>query len=290
MAINHDEKKYLDLIRTILEQGIKRDDRTGVGTLSIFGTQTRYSLRGQFPLFTTKTVFWRGVVEELLWFLSGSTNSNDLAKKGVAIWNANGSKEFQRKVGLDFRSQGDLGPVYGFQWRFFGAEYKGCESQYTGKGVDQIQNLIEGIQVEPYSRRHVLTAWNPAQLSSMVLPPCHIISQFYVANGELSCQLYQRSADMGLGVPFNVASYSLLTYMIAHLTGLTPGEFIHTIGDAHVYMNHIEPLKLQLTREPLPFPTLSINKDIKNIEDFKFEDFILENYKHAPTIHMQMAL
>ncbi|PIK56412.1 putative thymidylate synthase [Apostichopus japonicus] len=245
--VHHDENQYLDLIREIVNKGKIKGDRTGTGTKSIFGCQSRYNLRDQFPLLTTKSVFWRGVAEELLWFIKGSTSAKSLTEKKVHIWDANGSREFLDKRGLSHYEDGELGPVYGFQWRHFGAEYKGLDHAYTGEGVDQLQEVIETIKTNPDDRRIILTAWNPTDLPKMALPPCHAFAQFYVCDGELSCQLYQRSADMGLGVPFNIASYALLTYMIAHVTDLKPGDFIHTLGDAHVYLNHIEPLKKQET-------------------------------------------
>uniref|UniRef100_A0A8C0D9B6 Thymidylate synthase n=1 Tax=Balaenoptera musculus TaxID=9771 RepID=A0A8C0D9B6_BALMU len=252
----HGELQYLGQIEHILRCGFRKDDRTGTGTLSVFGMQARYSLRDEFPLLTTKRVFWKGVLEELLWFIKGSTNAKELSSKGVKIWDANGSRDFLDSLGFSIRAEGDLGPVYGFQWRHFGAEYKDMDSD----------------------------------LPLMALPPCHALCQFYVVNGELSCQLYQRSGDMGLGVPFNIASYALLTYMIAHITGLKPGDFVHTLGDAHIYLNHIEPLKIQLQREPRPFPKLRILRKVEKIDDFKAEDFQIEGYNPHPTIKMEMAV
>lgn len=223
-ANRHEEYQYLDHIRLILEKGIKRDDRTGVGTYSIFGAQMRYSLRDNvFPLLTTKRVFWRGVVEELLWFIRGSTNAFELSEKNVHIWDANSTRDFLDSVGLGHYEVGDLGPVYGFQWRHFGAEYRGMHANYNNKGIDQLAEVIRTIKNRPNDRRIIMCAWNPTDLPKMALPPCHCLAQFFVANGELSCLLYQRSADMGLGVPFNIASYALLTYMIAHVTGLKVG-------------------------------------------------------------------
>ncbi|XP_078395846.1 thymidylate synthase [Cetorhinus maximus] len=285
-----DECQYLQHIRNILETGFHKDDRTGTGTVSVFGIQARYNLRDSFPLLTTKRVFWKGILEELLWFIKGSTNSNELSKKGVRIWDANGSRDFLDKQGFVNREEGDLGPVYGFQWRHFGAEYKDMHTDYSGQGVDQLQNVIDTIKNNPEDRRIIMCAWNPKDLPQMALPPCHALCQFYVVNGELSCQLYQRSGDMGLGVPFNIASYSLLTYMIAHITGLKPGDFVHTLGDAHIYKNHIEALKIQLLRKPRPFPKLKILRNVENINDFKAEDFKLEGYDPHPTIKMEMAV
>uniref|UniRef100_A0A8B9Y4G2 Thymidylate synthase n=1 Tax=Bos mutus grunniens TaxID=30521 RepID=A0A8B9Y4G2_BOSMU len=250
------ELQYLGQIEHILRCGFRRDDRTGTGTLSVFGMQARYNLRDEFPLLTTKRVFWKGVLEELLWFIKGSTNAKELSSKGVKIWDANGSRDFLDGLGFSDRAEGDLGPVYGFQWRHFGAEYKDMDSD----------------------------------LPLMALPPCHALCQFYVVNGELSCQLYQRSGDMGLGVPFNIASYALLTYMIAHITDLKPGDFVHTLGDAHIYLNHIEPLKTQLQREPRPFPKLKILRKVETIDDFQAEDFQIEGYNPHPTIKMEMAV
>lgn len=288
----HDEEEYLNLIRKILKKGKVRDDRTGVGTISIFGAQMRFSLRDQFPLLTTKRTFWRGVAEELIWFIQGNTNAKDLSDKNVRIWDANGSREFLDSRGLNKNDEGDLGPVYGFQWRHFGAEYGACKDDYGGKGVDQLKQVIDMIRNDPNSRRIIMSAWNPVDIPKMALPPCHVMCQFYVNDGELSCQLYQRSADMGLGVPFNIASYALLTYMIAAITNLKPGDFVHTIGDAHVYKNHVEPLQKQLEREPKPFPKLNFKRmeEIKEIDDFKFEDFELVGYKCHPTIKMDMAV
>ncbi|XP_068955833.1 thymidylate synthase [Petaurus breviceps papuanus] len=286
----HGEKQYLGQIEHILLHGCKKEDRTGTGTVSVFGLQARYSLRDEFPLLTTKRVFWKGVLEELLWFIKGSTNAKELSAKGVKIWDANGSRDFLDKQGFTAREEGDLGPVYGFQWRHFGAEYKEMNTDYSGQGVDQLQKVIDTIKTNPDDRRIIMCAWNPKDLPLMALPPCHALCQFYVLNGELSCQLYQRSGDMGLGVPFNIASYSLLTYMIAHVTGLKPGDFVHTLGDAHIYLNHIEPLKIQLQREPRPFPKLKILRKVETIDDFKAEDFLIEDYNPHPAIKMEMAV
>ncbi|EFA11748.1 thymidylate synthase isoform X2 [Tribolium castaneum] len=288
---NHEEYQYLSHIRQILEKGVQRMDRTRIGTLSIFGVQMRYSLRDNvFPLLTTKRVFWRAVVEELLWFIKGSTNSNDLKEKNVHIWDANSSRAFLDSVGLEEYEEGDLGPIYGFQWRHFGAEYKGVQGDYTNEGVDQLARVIHTIRTNPNDRRIIMSAWNPKDLHKMALPPCHCLAQFFVAEGELSCLLYQRAGDMGLGVPFNIASYALLTRMIAHVTGLKPGEFIHSIGDSHVYLNHVEPIKEQLTRVPRAFPTLNIKRPVSSIDDFTFEDFELVGYNPHPKLYLPMAL
>mmetsp|Transcript_11204 Transcript_11204/g.41053 ORF Transcript_11204/g.41053 Transcript_11204/m.41053 type:complete len:515 (+) Transcript_11204:77-1621(+) len=287
----HEEYQYLDMIEEILTLGEERVDRTGTGTYSLFGKQMRFDLGRSFPVFTTKRVFWRGVVEELLWFMRGSTNGRELSEKGVGIWDGNGSREYLDSIGLVEREVGDLGPVYGFQWRHFGAEYKDMHADYANEGVDQLAQVIDAIKNKPWDRRIILSAWNPAALPQMALPPCHMFAQFYVANGKLSCQMYQRSADMGLGIPFNVASYSLLTCILAHICNLERGEFIHVIGDAHVYKNHVEPLQTQLLNTPRPFPKLTITapKETK-IEDFKLEDFTLEDYTCHKKIPMKMAV
>ncbi|XP_055300726.1 thymidylate synthase [Sitodiplosis mosellana] len=291
VSFDHDEYQYLKLIKNIIETGKKRSDRTGVGTVSIFGAQMRFNLRNDvFPLLTTKRVFWRAVAEELLWFIKGSTNAKELQDKNIHIWDGNSTREFLDKMGFVDREEGDLGPVYGFQWRHFGAEYKTCHDDYTGKGIDQLNEVIERIKTNPYDRRIIMSAWNVVDLPKMALPPCHCFVQFYVSDGELSCQLYQRSADMGLGVPFNIASYALLTCMIAHVTGLKPGDFVHTLGDAHVYLNHIDPLKQQIIRTPKSFPSLRIKRTVDRIEDFTFDDFEIVGYEPHPTIKMEMAV
>ncbi|CAM9244375.1 unnamed protein product [Ascophyllum nodosum] len=288
---NEEEMQYLRLVKEILDNGVRRGDRTGTGTLSKFGVQMRFSLREErFPLLTTKRVFWRGVAEELLWFISGCTNANVLKERGIHIWDGNGSREFLDNLGLTDREEGDLGPVYGFQWRHFGAEYTNMRADYTGKGVDQLAECIKKIKTNPEDRRIVLSAWNPADLGKMALPPCHMFCQFYVAEGELSCQMYQRSADMGLGVPFNIASYALLTRLVAQACDLKAGEFVHTIGDAHVYLNHVEALREQLRRKPRPFPTLSIAPGKNNIDSFEYSDFELRGYSPHKTIKMKMAV
>jgi len=289
--IIHEEYQYLNTIQYILDKGVKRDDRTGVGTLSTFGVSMRYNLRNnEFPLLTTKRVFWTGVVHELLWFIQGSTNAKILQEKGVRIWDGNASREFLDSRGLKHYQEGDLGPVYGFQWRHWGAEYVDMNHDYNGKGIDQLMQVIETIKKDPNSRRIVISAWNPSDINKMALPPCHMFCQFYVANNELSCQMYQRSADMGLGVPFNIASYALLTRIIAQACNLQCGDFIHVIGDCHVYLNHIEPLKIQLQRKPKKFPKLKINPNITNINEFTFDDFKILDYDPYPAIKMQMAV
>lgn len=242
------------------------------------------------PLLTTKRVFWKGVVEELLWFIKGSTNAKELSKKCVKIWEGNGSREFLDKHGFHDREEGDLGPIYGFQWRHFGAQYTDMHADYTGQGIDQLREVINRIKTNPNDRRIIMSAWNPVDLPKMALPPCHCFVQFYVSDFELSCMLFQRSGDVGLGVPFNIASYSLLTHMIAHVTGLKAGEFVHVIGDAHIYLNHVSALEEQITRQPRQFPKLIIKNKIDDIDKFTAEDFEVVGYNPHPTIKMEMAL
>lgn len=285
------EYQYLNLVRKILNSGNIKDDRTGTGTISLFGEQMRFSLRdGVIPLLTTKRVWWKGVVEELLWMISGHTDANKLSEKGVKIWDANGSRSFLDAKGLQHRREGDLGPVYGFQWRHSGAAYETCDSNYRGQGVDQLANVINTLKTDPSSRRIIMDAWNPSDLQLMALPPCHVTVQFYVAGEELSCHLYQRSADMGLGVPFNIASYSLLTHMIAKLVGLKPVKFVHTLGDAHVYLNHISALEEQLTRTPRDFPTLCLSDDLISIDNICVDMISLKGYNPHKGIKMDMAV
>lgn len=291
--INKDERQYLDLIRKILNEGDTRGDRTGTGTRSIFGATMRFSLADNtLPLLTTKRVFYRGVLEELLWFIKGDTDARNLQAKNVHIWDGNSTREFLDKRGLTENEEGDLGPVYGFQWRHFGAQYVDFHTDYTGQGVDQLQQVIDTLRNNPTDRRIIMSAWNPADIPKMALPPCHMFCQFYVANGKLSCQMYQRSCDVGLGVPFNIASYALLTIMIAWVTGLEPGEFIHVMGDTHIYLNHVEALEKQLEREPRPFPKLFIKPGTQkdSIDGFKLEDFELSDYNPYPKIDMEMAV
>lgn len=258
-------KQYLDLLRNVLENGEKKDDRTGVGTISLFGTQTRYNLNDGFPLLTTKKVHLKSIIHELLWFLKGDTNIKYLQDNGVRIWNEWADEN------------GDLGPVYGKQWRNF-------------NGVDQITNVINTLKTNPNSRRIIVSAWNPQDVDKMALPPCHTMFQFFVINNKLSCQLYQRSADCFLGVPFNIASYALLTMMVAQVCDLELGDFVHTTGDTHIYLNHLEQVNLQLTREPYPLPKMKINKDKKDIFSFEYEDFELVDYKCHPTIKGVVAV
>lgn len=263
-------KQYLDLCRRILEEGVTKEDRTGTGTISIFGHQMRFDLSEGFPLVTTKKLHTKSIIHELLWFLSGDTNIRYLQDNGVRIWNEWADEN------------GNLGPVYGKQWRSFaGAD---------GKTVDQIQWVVDEIKRNPDSRRLVVSAWNPAELDKMALPPCHVLFQFYVANGKLSCQLYQRSGDTFLGVPFNIASYALLTHMVAHVTGLEPGEFVHTLGDAHLYLNHVEQVKLQISREPKPLPKLKLNPAVNSIFDFTFADIEIVDYEAHPHIKGEVAV
>ena len=262
---------YLDLLRLVRDHGEERRDRTGVGTRSVFGAQARFDLRERFPLLTTKKVHWKSVVYELLWFLRGDTNVNWLRERGVTIWDEWAD------------AKGDLGPVYGHQWRHWPAD--------GGATIDQIARVVAAIKKSPQSRRHIVTAWNPADVEKMALPPCHALFQFYVSTrGELSCQLYQRSADLFLGVPFNIASYALLTLMMAQACGLKPGEFVHTFGDVHLYLNHLEQVETQLARAPRPLPRVRLNPEIKNLEDFKFEDIELLEYDPHPGIKAPIAV
>lgn len=296
-TVNTEELQYLDLCKRIIEEGEFRPDRTGTGTYSIFAPpQLRFNLRDNaFPLLTTKRVFTKGIILELLWFIAGCTDGKKLSEQGVKIWEGNGSREYLDSIGLTGRREGDLGPIYGFQWRHFGAKYKTCDDDYTGQGVDQLQNVIDKLKTNPYDRRIIMSAWNPADFALMALPPCHIFSQFYVnfpKNGkpQLSCLLYQRSCDMGLGVPFNIASYALLTIMIAHICDMEPGEFIHTLGDAHVYKDHVDALKEQISRTPRAFPKLFIKRKVESIDDFKYDDFEIVDYHPHPKIQMKMSV
>lgn len=263
-------KQYHDLCTHILENGVVKEDRTGTGTTSVFGYQMRFNLQDGFPLITTKKLHTRSIIHELLWFITGDTNVKYLQDNGVRIWNEWADED------------GNLGPVYGAQWRSF--------SKPDGTTVDQLAQVIEQIKTNPDSRRLIVSAWNPGQLEDMALPPCHLMFQFYVADGKLSCQLYQRSADTFLGVPFNIASYALLTHMVAHVTGLEVGDFVHTLGDAHIYHNHLEQVKLQLTRETRPLPTLNILRDVSSIEDFRFEDFEIVGYDPHPHIKGEVSV
>ena len=285
------EYQYINLIKHILENGISKDDRTGVGTLSVFSYNMKFDLRESFPLLTTKKVYWKGVVEELLWFISGSTNANILKEKGIRIWDGNTSREFLDSRGLTHYSEGDIGPGYGFQWRHYGAEYTNMYADYTGKGIDQLQDVIHKIKNTPNDRRIIMTAWNPSDLDKMALPPCHMFVQFWVntEKKELHSQMYQRSCDVGLGVPFNIASYALLTCIIAKICGLTAGDFHYCMGDTHIYKNHIEAMKLQVERVPYDFPKINI-KNIVDIDKIVFEDIELIDYKSHNNIKMDMAV
>lgn len=263
-------RQYLDLLDNILEKGTRKEDRTGTGTISLFGHQMRFNLQDGFPLLTTKKLHLKSIIYELLWFLQGDTNIKYLNDNGVRIWNEWADE------------QGNLGPVYGAQWRSWPTA--------DGRRIDQITQVVDSLTRNPDSRRHLVCAWNVGEIDSMALPPCHILFQFYVANGKLSCQLYQRSADVFLGVPFNIASYALLTMMMAQVTGLEPGDFVHTFGDVHIYLNHLEQVKLQLTREPRSLPKMIINPEVKSIFDFKFGDFTLEDYNPHPHIKGSVAV
>ncbi|WP_068874771.1 MULTISPECIES: thymidylate synthase [unclassified Phenylobacterium] len=268
-APDHPERQYLDLLADILANGVQRGDRTGTGTLGVFGRQMRFDLARGFPLLTTKKLHRKSIILELLWFLRGDTNVRWLQERGVSIWDEWADPE------------GELGPVYGKQWRSWTAP--------DGRVIDQISKLVEGLKANPDSRRHIVSAWNPAEVEDMALPPCHCLFQFFVANGKLSCQLYQRSADVFLGVPFNIASYALLTLMVAKVCGLEPGEFVHTLGDAHLYLNHLDQARLQLTREPMPLPVMHI-ADRSDLFAFEYDDFRLDGYSAHPSISAPIAV
>jgi thymidylate synthase len=279
-------KAYLDLLRTVLETGQDRDDRTGVGTRGIFGYQMRFDLRAGFPLLTTKKVHLRSIIYELLWFLRGDTRIEYLREHGVSIWDEWATPEQCAKFG---RPAGDLGPVYGHQWRNFGAMRK-HDGSYAHDGVDQVAQLLAQIRQNPNSRRLIVSGWNPAEADLVELPPCHTLFQFYVQNNTLSCQLYQRSADIFLGVPFNIASYALLTMMIAQVCDLVPGDFVHTFGDAHLYKNHFEQARVQLAREPRALPRMHLNPQVRDLFAFRYEDFKLEGYDPHPGIKAEIAV
>lgn len=260
-------KQYLDLLHRIRTEGVRKEDRTGTGTISVFGHQMRFNLEEGFPLVTTKKLHLKSIIHELLWFLQGDTNVKYLQENGVRIWNEWADEN------------GDLGPIYGSQWR-----------NWNGEGIDQLAQVVDKLKNNPNDRRMIVSAWNVSKIPEMHLPPCHMMFQFYVANGKLSCMLYQRSCDMFLGVPFNIASYALLTMMLAQVCNLEPGEFVHTLGDTHIYHNHFEQVKEQLRREPLPLPTMRLNPQVKDINDFKYEDFTLENYECYGAIKAQVAV
>lgn len=263
-------KAYLDLMRRVLDEGVQKSDRTGTGTLSVFGHQMRFDLSEGFPMVTTKKLHMKSIVHELLWFLKGDTNIAYLKENGVSIWDEWAD------------DKGDLGPVYGKQWR----SWAGAD----GQTVDQIKWLLAEIRNNPDSRRLIISAWNPVDIPKMALAPCHCLFQFYVQEGRLSCQLYQRSADIFLGVPFNIASYALLTHMVAHVCGLQPGDFVHSFGDAHLYLNHLEQVRLQLSREPMPLPTLRLNPAVRSLFDFTYDDIVIENYQSHPHIKAPVAV
>jgi len=263
-------KQYLDLLTHVMEVGVQKKDRTGTGTISIFGHQMRFNLEEGFPLLTTKKIHLRSIIHELLWFLKGETNIKYLNDNNVSIWDEWADEN------------GELGQIYGYQWRSWPAA--------DGRNIDQIKLLVDSLQGDPDSRRHIISSWNVGELDKMALPPCHVFFQFYISEGKLSCQLYQRSADIFLGVPFNIASYSMLLMMVAQVTGLEPYEFVHTLGDAHIYMNHVDQVKLQLTREPRHLPEMKINPDVRDIFDFKFEDFELANYSPHPHIKGEISV
>jgi len=263
-------QQYLDLLRHVRDQGIRRMDRTGIGTVGVFGHQMRFDLADGFPLLTTKKLHLKSIIHELLWFLSGSTNTRYLTANGVRIWDEWAD------------AQGELGPVYGKQWRSWAAP--------DGRSIDQIAQLVAGIKADPYSRRHIVSAWNPAEVGAMALPPCHCLFQFHVADGKLSCQLYQRSADVFLGVPFNIASYALLTMMVAQVTGYQPGEFVHSFGDVHLYVNHLQQADLQLLRAPKPLPRMQLTAGTGSIFDFVYDDFRLTGYEPHPHIKAEVAV
>ncbi len=280
-------RQYLDLLRLTLETGETRRDRTGVGTLGIFGAQLRFDLAEGFPLVTTKKVHLRSIIQELLWFISGHTDNGWLNARGVTIWDEWATPEQCAKFG---RSAGDLGPVYGHQWRNFGATPK-PDGTFEKDGVDQLRALVEGLKRNPQGRRHIVTGWNPKEADRVALPPCHTLFQFHVSeSGRLSCQLYQRSADLFLGVPFNIASYALLTHMIAQACDLKPGHFVHTFGDAHIYLNHLDQVNLQLSREPRALPTLRLNPAVKDLFAFRYEDVEVVGYDAHPAIKAPVAV
>jgi len=287
---NTDEQQYLLLINKILESGELRQSRNSI-TKSIFGEKLEFNISESIPFITTKKLAWKTVIKELLWFLSGSTDNQTLLDQNVNIWVGNASREYMDSIGFNNRQVNDLGPVYGHQWRHFNAEYKDNHTDYSNQGVDQIKQVLHLLKNDPMSRRIILSAWNPCQINEMNLPPCHLLAQFYVnSSNELTCMMYQRSADVGLGLPFNIASYAVLTYILAKLSNLKPKKLIVTIGDAHIYENHIEILKEQITRQPFDFPILTINPNKKyiNVEDFTIDDFILENYHYHDIFKMTM--
>lgn len=289
----HEEYKYLHLLERILDEGVVKGDRTGTGTKSIFGTQLSFDLSNSFPILTTKKVFWKGVVEELLWFIRGETDSKKLEAKGVNIWKGNTSREFLDKKGLDY-PEGEIGPGYGFQWRWWGSNYKDSLGVHKYKcGINQLGNVINTLKTNPNDRRMIVSAWNVAEIDKMALPPCHILQQYYVENGKLHLMWFQRSNDVFLGSAFNISSYALLLCLIAKITNLQPGTITYAMGDTHLYLNHIDQAKEQISRTPYPFPKLNIKKDIKTLEDIEnlqFEDIELIGYQSHPAIKAPMAV
>jgi len=289
-SFRHPDIQYHNLIRNVIGNGDLKKTRNGA-TVSVFGQQMVFSLKNNFvPVLTTKKLAWKTCLKELLWFINGSTDNSKLVENNVKIWIDNATPEFKKSRGLFYEYDEDLGPIYGHQWRHFNAKYKDCKTDYTGKGVDQLQNIIDSIShpTERFSRRLIMSAWNPCQIDEMALPPCHVLTQFNVnSKNELSCLLFQRSGDVGLGIPFNMASYGFLTCLLATHCGLNPGKLVHTIGDAHIYEEHIPMLKQQIERDPYPSPILTIDKKI-DINDYSLEDFQLNNYKTHPVISMKM--
>jgi len=301
----HQEKQYLDLLQNVLDHGDIRKDRTGVGTKSLSGCTLKFDLRKEFPLITTKKMFVRASIEELLFFISGKTDTKILEEKGIKIWSQNTSAQYLKERNLPWL-EGDMGPGYGFQWRHYGAKYTGCTSNYAGEGIDQLTNVINNIKTDPYSRRHIVSAWSVSDINLMALPPCHCFFQFIVVNGVnkvnkvnkenkeiptyLDCILTQRSGDLFLGIPFNIASYAFLMHMIAHLTDLKPRYLIHHINDAHIYLDHTEQVKKQLKRQPLKWCTISFKEKVDKIDDFKLDHIIINDYKCHPSIKAKMAV
>jgi thymidylate synthase len=289
---NQEEQQYLQQLSNIINLGYVSNDRTNMGTKSLFGSQMRFNLEnGSFPLLTTKKMFIKGIVEELLWFLKGDTNSKNLENKGVSIWKGNSSRETLNKLGFTNRVEGDCGPIYGHNFRHYGGKYINCDTNYTNCGYDQVKNVLQMLKEDPTSRRIIINLWDPLSLNDTVLPACHVLYQFKVIGNKLSCSLYQRSGDMGLGVPFNIASASLLTIIFAKLSGLEPYELIHTIGDSHIYLDHEQQLTEQILRVPFEFPKIKItNRFQTKVEDFNFEDFIVYDYKHHDKIKLNMSI
>jgi thymidylate synthase len=297
MGEEHQEYVYLNLLKRVLEKGKSRDDRTGTGTISIFGEQMKFNISESLPVLTTKFVPWKSCIKELLWFLKGQTDVSLLQKEGVRIWDGNTSREFLDKRGLTHLPEWDLGEGYGYQWRHFGAKYITCKDDYTNEGFDQIKFIINELKTNPFSRRMYMTSWNASRLHNMALPPCHLSAQFYVeldddGGKHLSCQMYQRSVDTFLGCPWNIMSYATLTYILATICNMKPKELIMCLGDTHIYSTHIEQVKEQLGRTPYPFPKLVVNQDIRNkeLDDITIDDFTLVDYKYHPAIKAKMAV